>query len=154
MKKVHKNKSRIIQSAIVIIIFTLSITGSDCDKVLVDDNTVPQELVGDWQLTEQTGSLQDICPQEVITFQSNGIALLTCPGSGEISRDFTLQNDILTYTQTSIAYDAEFSNDNLNLSLYGRNVSRNLFYQKIIAADVNKDKIKQTDFKNSSDLEK
>lgn len=154
MKNKFNNYSRIIQSFIIAILIMLSVTGSDCEKVLVDDNTVPQELIGDWQLTDQTGAQQDICPQEVVTFQSTGIAKLTCPGSDEISRDFTLENNILSYTQTSIAYDAEFSEDNLNLSLYGRNVSRNLFYQKIVTADIQNSSNKKTDFINSSDLAK
>ena len=154
MKNKFDNYSRIIQSFIIAILIMLSVTGSDCEKVLVDDNTVPQELIGDWQLTDQTGAQQDICPQEVVTFQSTGIAKLTCPGSDEISRDFTLENNILSYTQTSIAYDAEFSEDNLNLSLYGRNVSRNLFYQKIVTADIQNSSNKKTDFINSSDLAK
>ena len=154
MKNKFNNYRRIIQSIIIMILIMLSVTGSDCEKVLVDDNTVPQELIGDWQLTDQTGAQQDICPQEVVTFQSTGIAKLTCPGSDEISRDFTLENNILSYTQTSIAYDAEFSEDNLNLSLYGRNVSRNLFYQKIVTADIQNSSNKKTDFINSSDLAK
>jgi hypothetical protein len=154
MKSKLNRSGRIIQSIIIMILIMLSVTGSDCEKVLVDDNTVPQELIGDWQLTEQTGAQQDICPQEVVTFQSTGIAKLTCPGSDEISRDFTLENNILSYTQTSIAYDAEFSDDNLNLSLYGRNVSRNLFYQKIVTADIQNSSTKKTDFINSSDLGK
>ena len=154
MKNKFNNYRRIIQSFIITILIMLSVTGSDCEKVLVDDNTVPQELIGDWQLTDQTGAQQDICPQEVVTFQSTGIAKLTCPGSDEISRDFTLENNILSYTQTSIAYDAEFSEDNLNLSLYGRNVSRNLFYQKIVTADIQNSSNKKTDFINSSDLAK
>ena len=154
MKNKFNNYRRIIQSIIIMILIMLSVTGSDCEKVLVDDNTVPQELIGDWQLTDQTGAQQDICPQEVVSFQSTGIAKLTCPGSDEISRDFTLENNILSYTQTSIAYDAEFSEDNLNLSLYGRNVSRNLFYQKIVTADIQNSSNKKTDFINSSDLAK
>lgn len=154
MKNKFNNYRRIIQSFIITILIMLSVTGSDCEKVLVDDNTVPQELIGDWQLTDQTGAQQDICPQEVVTFQLTGIAKLTCPGSDEISRDFTLENNILSYTQTSIAYDAEFSEDNLNLSLYGRNVSRNLFYQKIVTADIQNSSNKKTDFINSSDLGK
>ncbi len=154
MNNKYKSISRILQVFIIMILVSLSVTGSDCEKVLVDDNTVPQELIGDWQLTEQTGAQQDICPQEVVTFQSTGIAKLTCPGSDEISRDFTLENNILSYTQTSIAYDAEFSDDNLNLSLYGRNVSRNLFYQKIVTADIQNSSTKKTDFINSSDLGK
>jgi hypothetical protein len=154
MNNRYKSISRVIQIFIVLILITLTVTGSDCEKVLVNQNTIPQELIGDWQLKEQTGAQQDICPQEVVTFQSTGIAKLTCPGSDQIARDFTLENNILSYTQTSISYDAEFSDDNLNLSLYGRNVSRNLFYQKIVTADIQNDNNKKTDFINSSDLAK
>lgn len=154
MNNKYKSISRVLQVFIVMILISLSVTGSDCEKVLVDDNTVPQELIGDWQLTGQTGAQQDICPEEVVTFQSTGIARLACPGADQIARDFTFENDVLSYTQTSIAYDAEFSDDNLNLSLYGRNVSRNLFYQKIVTADIQNSSNKKTDFINSSDLAK
>ncbi len=151
MGKNNIKSVRIIQSFIIMTLVMLSVTGSDCDKVLVDEGSVPQELIGNWQLTEQTGAQQDICPQEVVTFQSNGIAKLTCPGSDQIARDFTLQNDILTYTQTSIAYDSEFSDNNTKLYLYGRNVSRNLFYQKKVTADIKNGSSNNADFINSSD---
>lgn len=154
MGKNNKKSVRIIQTIITMTLIMLSFTGSNCDKVLVDEGSVPQELIGDWQLTEQTGAQQDICPQEVVTFQSNGIAKLTCPGSDQIARDFKLENDILTYTQTSIAYDAEFSDNNTKLYLYGRNVSRNLFYQKIVTADIQNGSGNNADFINSSDPEK
>jgi len=151
MKMNYKSISRIIKIFTVLILITFSVTGSDCEKTLVDDGTVPQTLVGDWQLTDQTGALLDICPDEVVTFQSNGIAKLTCPGSDQISRDFTVENDILSYTQTSISYNVEFSDDNLKLTLYGRSVSRNLFYQKIVTSNIQSSNNKKTDFINSSD---
>ena len=75
--------------------------------------------------------MQDICPDENVNFQSNGIALLTCPNSTQISRDFNVSNNVLNYTQSSVSYDVVFSNNSQTLELKGKNVSRDLTYQKL-----------------------
>lgn len=117
---------------IMMTLISLIITGSDCEKILEGGGNVPADIVGSWKLIEQTGAQQDVCPDEVANFQSGGVAQLTCPNSASINRDFSISENILTYTQTSVAYDVEFSNSNQNLMLYGRNVSRNLKYEKIV----------------------
>ncbi|MBX7043795.1 MAG: hypothetical protein K1X85_12930, partial [Ignavibacteria bacterium] len=83
-----------------------------------------------WKLVLQTGAQQDICTDETVNFQDNGIAILACPNSQQISRQYTVSNNVLTYTETSIAYDVVFSNNQQTLELKGKNVSRNLTYSK------------------------
>ena len=107
----------------------LIFTGSECNE-LINQVNVPGNLVGNWKLTLQTGALQDICPEENANFQSGGIAVLTCPNSQSVSRSYNVNNNVLTYTETSVAYDVVFSNNNQTLELKGKNVSRNLTYTK------------------------
>lgn len=146
------SKSKLLHALTVLILISLSITGSECDKVLSDNGNVPGILLGDWQLASQTGALQDICPQERVNYQSSFIAQLTCPGSTPITRDFEIENDVLTYTQTSISYDVEFSENDTKLALYGKNVSRNLFYEKVITSVNPPAPEEKTEFNNSSEI--
>lgn len=148
------SKSKLLHAITALILISLSITGSECDKVLSDNGNVPQSLLGDWQLASQTGALQDICPQERVNYQSSFIAQLTCPNSTPITRDFEIENDVLTYTQTSISYDVEFSENNTKLALYGKNVSRNLFYEKVVTSANPTDPNEKTEFNNSSEIRK
>jgi len=130
-----KIKIRLFQAMLTSFLISLSLTGTDCEKALTGGSgSVPQEMLGNWKLVEQTGALIDICADETINFQSTGVAILTCPNSNPISRDFTVQNSVLTYTETSVAYSIQtLTND--SLYLIGQNVSRNLRYLKIIADD-------------------
>lgn len=118
----------------MLMIVYLIFSGSECNE-LTNQQPVPDALVGNWKLSLQTGALQDICPDETVNFQSSGIALLTCPNSQQVSREYSVSNNILNYTQTSIAYDVVFSNNQQTLELNGRNVSRNLTYIRQSAAD-------------------
>ncbi len=104
-------------------------SGSDCNE-LINQQSVPESLVGNWKLTLQTGALQDVCPEETANFQTSGTAVLTCPNSTSVSRSYSVSNNVLTYTETSISYDVVFSNNNQTLELKGKNVSRNLTYTK------------------------
>ncbi len=112
------------------ILLFLMFSGSECNELLTEPN-VPQAMVGNWKLVLQTGALQDICPDENVNFQSNGIALLTCPNSSQVSRNYAINNNVLNYTETSVSYDIVFSNNDQTLELKGKNVSRNLTYQKL-----------------------
>lgn len=152
-----KNNSFIMlmKTCLLGLIAFLPLTGGDCAKVLEGVNgNVPAEMVGNWKLIEQTGALIDICADETINFQSTGIAILKCPNSESISRDFRVENNTLTYTQTSVAYTIEtLTND--SLSLLGQNVSRNLRYLKIIADDVERDhEYNKEATSNSSEVKK
>jgi hypothetical protein len=133
MKNIYTLKRVFIASISAMLLLYIMFSGSDCSEV-TNEPSVPDAIQGNWKLVLQTGALQDICPDEIVNFQSSGIAILTCPGSEAISRDYTVSNDILTYTETSIAYDIVFSNNQQTLELKGRNVSRNLTYSKQSAA--------------------
>lgn len=128
---IKEYSNRVITILLFSVLIALPMTGSDCEKALVSNGNVPQQMVGNWKLVEQTGALFDICSDETINFQVNGVAVLTCPNSNSISRDFRVENDVLTYSQTSVAYTIQtLTND--SLYLLGQNVSRNLRYLKII----------------------
>ncbi|MEO8665097.1 MAG: hypothetical protein ABI462_06345 [Ignavibacteria bacterium] len=152
MKVFMKNKSKFLRSFIVLILISGALTGSDCEKSLVNNGSVPSEMVGTWILVEQTGALQDICAEENADLQSSGVALLTCPGGSTISRDFTVSNNVLTYTQSSVAYEYEFTNENQNLTLYGQNVSRNLKYERSVTDQRPSGGKENAGFNNSSEL--
>jgi hypothetical protein len=129
-----KNKIRSTSSAarmlsIAVLLFMM-FSGSECNELL-QEPAVPDAIIGNWKLVLQAGALQDICPDENVNFQSNGIALLTCPNSTQISRDFNVSNNVLNYTQSSVSYDVVFSNNSQTLELKGKNVSRDLTYQKL-----------------------
>jgi len=136
MKFFNNNKihNRIFRFILIFFLIALPLAGSDCEKALISNGNVPQQMVGNWKLVEQTGALIDICAGETINFQVNGVAVLTCPNSNSISRDFRVENNLLTYTQTSVEYSVQtLTND--SLYLLGQNVSRNLRYLKIITDD-------------------
>ncbi|MEO8209884.1 MAG: hypothetical protein ABI840_04955 [bacterium] len=153
MKNFLQNYSGVI--LLLIVVISLSLTGGDCEKVLQNNNSVvPGDIVGDWKLIEQTGALQDICDDETVNFGATGIAHLTCPNTTSITRIYTIDSNKLSYTQTSISYNFEFSQDLLTLYMYGIGVSRNLKYQKIITGNNTYGPFKKTDFKNSSEQRK
>ena len=136
-----------------LILISLSVIGSDCDKLLDNNAIVPEAIIGDWILDTQTGALQDICSGETVKFQSTNIALLTCPNAVAISRDFTIENSMLKYTQTAVNYEIEILNSD-TLSLKGQNVSRNLVYLKIPATDKPHFNLKESESNNSSEVKK
>ncbi len=130
MKNKIKTSSVAAGMMSAMILLFLMFSGSECNELLTEPN-VPQAMVGNWKLVLQTGALQDICPDENVNFQSNGIALLTCPNSSQVSRNYEINNNVLNYTETSVSYDIVFSNNDQTLELKGKNVSRNLTYQKL-----------------------
>ncbi|HAY33658.1 MAG TPA: hypothetical protein PK536_06655 [Ignavibacteria bacterium] len=152
MKKNYLIGKGILSVLSISILMYLTITGSECEDALnAIAPDVPGDIVGSWKLTEQTGSAQDICPNETVVFQTSGQAQLTCPNSNTITRNFQVVNNVLTYTETSISYNVEFANSNQELLLTGTNVNRNLKYQKIVTAPDPIINAPGTDFINSSD---
>ncbi|MDZ4710876.1 MAG: hypothetical protein SGI89_00960 [bacterium] len=151
MKLLYNRKHKLLQVLIGLILISITITGSNCEKILTGSGEIPTEMIGNWKLVEQTGALQDICENETVNFRSTGLADLTCPGSTTISRNFTIQNTELTYTESSISYDFEFGDSNNSLIFYGKNVSRNLKYQKIPVADNKASTGKMNGSQNSSE---
>lgn len=136
MKIKLKNSASIMRLLTAGLLMYVMLCGGDCSELTNDPVPVPDELVGSWKLVLQTGALQDICPDEVVNFQASRVALLTCPNSQQISRDYSAENNILRYIATEIEYDIVFSNNQQTLELNGRNVSRNLTYQKQTAGAV------------------
>lgn len=151
MKTFYKKINRLLKVFILIILIFITTTGGDCEKILTGGGSVPSEMVGNWKLIEQTGALQDICTDETINFQSNGVAVLTCPNSTAINRNYSVSNNVLTYTETSVSYEIQFLNSNSELLLLGSNVSRNLKYQKVITADNSVKHVVTANSNNSSE---
>lgn len=145
-------KSKIIKyhffTALILISFSLF--AGNCDKTTEPQPNTLEELIGNWELSTQTGALQDICPGETVNFQSNGIALLKCPNTDIISREYSVENYVLTYIQSDIIYDIDIINSD-TLYLIGNNVSRNLLYLKIQASENLNSNIKDSDQINSSE---
>lgn len=152
MEILSKKGFKVPKLIIFLALMSLSLMGGDCAKILENTGTVPSEMVGNWKLVLQTGALQDICPEETINFQATGVAILTCPNSTAVERNFTVQNSIVTYAQSSVQYKVEFSNNNNTLELYGINVSRNLFYNKIITDNIPESSEVQSESNNSSEM--
>jgi len=119
--------------SLLFLIFIM-ITGSDCEN-LINNNVVPQEILGNWKLIEQTGALQDICPNETVFFEASGNATLTCPNSNSIVRNYTVSNSILTYSQSGVSYSLSFPGSD-TLLMNGQNVSRSLLYVKLLTGRV------------------
>jgi len=131
---VQFNKNRCIFVKILLLIgilASLPLTGSDCDNGLIGSGTTGN-ILGTWQLTSMTGYLQDICAGEIVTFDSNGTATLQCPNSNPITRNYTVSNSILSYTETGVQYNIT-NLSNTTLILEGRNVGRTLNYTRIPA---------------------
>ncbi len=148
MKSVYFTKNKIL---IALILISLSFSGSDCEKLIQNNEVIPQELAGNWKLSEQSGALQDICPNETVNYQLTGVAQLTCPNSQTITRNYTVQDNTLKYTQTSVSYKIQTLNND-TLYLLGQNVSRNLIYLKISADEMNVPGSSNNDSFNSSEI--
>ena len=110
------------------LIGSLPLTGSDCDNGIIGNGTTGS-ILGTWYLTGMTGYLQDICAGEIVNFDSTGIATLQCPNSSPITRNYTVSNNILTYTETGVQYDIT-NLSSTTLILEGRNVGRTLSYSR------------------------
>lgn len=131
-----KNRVRILRFFLFLILISFPLISSDCENLLNND-PAPETFVGNWRLVQQTGALQDICPQENVSFRSDGVAELTCPEGQTILRDYSISGSNLNYNQTSLNYEFEFEDNDQKLNLYGVNVSRNLFYEKVTATKNN-----------------
>ncbi len=132
----------LLKAFLFISVFSLAFMGTECEQfleniIIPDDTTTSSEdLLGRWQLVKQTGALQDICDGETIDFQDSTTVLLQCPQQTQITRSYWASNGILTY-QTGVSYNylIDTSSVTTKLNLTGRNVSRNLYYDKIITTE-------------------
>lgn len=110
---------------------SLPLTGSDCENNVLGGGTTGN-IIGTWNLTHMAGYLQDVCEGEQVTFDTTGTATLQCPNMNPITRSYTVSNNVLTYTETSIQYDVT-TLTNTTLVLTGKNIGRTLTYTKIPA---------------------
>lgn len=133
-----QNRIRILKLILFLTLISFPLIASDCNNLLNNQAAAPETFVGNWRLVQQTGALQDICPQENVVFRSDGVAELTCPEGETILRVYSISGTELNYDQTSLQYQYEFEENDQKLNLYGVNVSRNLFYEKITADNINK----------------
>lgn len=110
------------------VIFSFTFVAAECDDIL---NTIIQgDVVGTWQLVRQEGSGQDVCENEIVDFQSDGTAILQCPGENAITRQYTANGNVLEFTATGVQYSIQTATST-ELVLDGINVSRNLQYTRI-----------------------
>ncbi|MCX7833560.1 MAG: hypothetical protein N2490_05055 [Ignavibacteria bacterium] len=141
-----------ISYSILSLVF-LSISILSCSLFQEHGSTNPGDLIGSWELYRQTGALQDVCPQERITFRTDSIATLQCPNKPSITRHYSAKNGILTYKETGISFDFYIfkTTSETRLELYGKNVSRNLFYYKVNLTNSTEPDIEGSGANNSSE---
>lgn len=132
-EKFKPNKYSYIRTVIVLVLISLPFIASDCaNSILGGGNT--GDVKGTWQLNEIQGNLQDVCLGEIASFPSTtgGTASLTCPNSNPLSRLYSVSNNVLTYSETGVAYN--INSDGSTLTLTGANsLGRILIYSKIAA---------------------
>jgi hypothetical protein len=111
--------------------------GTECEQLLEGGSTSSEDLIGTWVLVRQTGASQDVCDGETLEYQNSTTALLKCPSRPQITRNYTASNGVLTYTVSGVSYNYLIRNENgtTKLDLTGRNVSRNLYYNKVITTE-------------------
>ena len=125
----HRNKAVLYKVLILsAIIFSFPFIGSDCENNIIGNGTTGS-LIGSWELVSVQGNLQDVCLGETVTYDTTGIATLQCPNQNSITRNYTVSNNILSYTETGIQYDITTLSAT-TLVLEGRNVGRTLSYTR------------------------
>ena len=128
IKQITKNKT--FHILLFIIICAFAFIRSDCSNTITN---TPTDITGTWELVKMLGNLQDVCLQEIAQFE-NGTATLQCPGVTPITRQYTFENNVLTFTSTGVSYDVSFFTENnvgkMELNARG-GVQRTLTYDKI-----------------------
>lgn len=113
---------------LIALLSSFPLVGSDCENNVLGGGTTGN-IIGTWNLTHIAGYLQDICEGEQVTYDTTGTATLQCPNMNPITRSYTVSNNVLTYTETSIQYDIT-TLTNSTLVLTGKNIGRTLTYTK------------------------
>jgi len=123
----------ILQFLFYILTFSIVITGIGCSSSSKLGSADASDIIGFWELYDQSGVIQDVCSKETLGFTKDGKAILQCPGSNPITRRYSIKNGILTYTETGIKFKFNIKSEKsiTRLELFGQNVGRNLFYKKI-----------------------
>lgn len=124
MKNILAGKIRIL---LFLTILSFAFIGTECEKLLTGSGDVS----GTWELVKMEGNLQDVCLGEIAEFQ-NGTATLQCPNSAPITRSYTYDNYVLTYTTTGVSYDVSFASQNQTekMILRARGIERVLTYDR------------------------
>lgn len=124
------------RTILLLAFISLSFIASDCNEIIETIVSDTGELTGSWRLIYNAGTLNDICPGENVEFQSNGVAVLSCPPgtSNSINRSYTSSNSILTYTETSVEYYIRKLTTS-ELELEGKNNNRYLYYTRVTSND-------------------
>lgn len=88
---------------------------------------VQDDILGLWELREQSGSATPVCDGELAQFNANGIAGFECPGFDPVTTPYSAVNNVLTFTDTGIQYNISKPADT-NLVLTGVNIDKILKY--------------------------
>ena len=147
---ISKLKRRPALIILYMFILSLAFVAGDCEDIL--NSLVQGDVIGTWSLQRQEGSGQDVCEGEVVEFRDDGTAILQCPGQGSITRDYTANNNVLTYTASNVQYTIQTANAT-ELVLVGINVTRTLEYSKV-SSDNNRVSGDKTSGDNSNSSEK
>lgn len=127
----------VIRSLIIMIFLGFSLVGADCSNLLNNNTDNIADVVGSWQLVSESGAQFDVCAGETVIFAADHIAQLQCPSQAPLTRTVTVTNGTITYQETGVQYNYTVDNTSSTtsqLSMTGVNVSRNLVYNKVIAA--------------------
>lgn len=130
-----------LRTLTLLILITFPFIGSDCEEFINQISTQCQgnavNVVGTWKFVYYLGGLRDICSGETVTFNSNGTATLQCPNRPPITRSYTINNNLLKYTETNMQYCLSSYQNNTELQLTGVNNNRILYYQRISSDEIN-----------------
>lgn len=88
---------------------------------------VQDDILGLWELREQSGSATPVCDGELAQFNANGIAGFECPGFDPVTTPYSAVNNLLTFTDTGIQYNISKPADT-TLVLTGINIDKTLKY--------------------------
>ncbi len=147
---------KLFQLRFIIFVFLLAFPfiGSDCNNTTTQ--VTNENIQGSWQLVSGTaGSQHDICPGETAVFQSDGVAILTCPNKSPINRNYTVNSSVLKFTETGIQYSVNLTNNNntLNMTGIGNISGRILIYDKV-TTDADKITVEPNTTQNKNSSEK
>jgi len=92
---------------LILIVFGFALTGTECEKLLLNSGGIE----GSWVMVKMEGNLQDVCLGEIAQF-SNGTATLKCPGASAVTKSYTYENNVLTYTTSNVKYNVSFTTQN------------------------------------------
>jgi hypothetical protein len=125
------------------IIASFAFIGAECSTLVNGNTSEKNRIYNKWILNRQTGRLLDICPFEIIIFYSgDSFVRTTCgPYLDTLIREYVIDDNekTITFIPSQVAYRwaIKDSTPGLCLNLYGINVDRNLYYQKLLPASVN-----------------